>query len=165
MAGPTTDFSKVIRSISDPQAPSAPSPTVGFLSETLAKLLLPPVVLIHAPFLVVLKLLQGESGPKWSFLRFIGVNALRLNSVLTFWLPRPRSDEEQWGIPSEGKPLRDAINNGELEFEVVKLDPIEPSLRKGIADVKGVEVTSTPGFWVRPTGVRRDKVILYIHGG
>ena len=165
MVRSATDYSKVIQAVPDPQAPSAPSPTVGFLSEALTKLLLPPVVLIHAPFLVLLKLFQGESGPKWSFLRFIGVNALRLNSVLTFWMPRPRSDEEQWGIPTEGKALREAINNGEVEFEVVKLDPIETTLRKGIADVKGVEVTSTPGFWVRPTGVRRDKVILYIHGG
>lgn len=165
MVRPAIDYTKVIRTVPDPQAPSAPSPTVGFLSETLAKLLLPPVVLIHAPFLVVLKLFQGDSGPKWSFLRFIGVNALRLNSVLTFWVPRPRSDEEQWGIPTEGKALREEINTGEVDFGVVKLDPIDPSLRTGIADVKGVEVTSTPGFWVRPTGVRRDKVILYIHGG
>lgn len=165
MASSTTDWSRVIRSVPNPQAPSAPSPTVGYLSDILAKLLLPPVVLIQAPFLLLLKLFQGSSGPQWSILRFLGVNAMRLNSTLTFWMPRPRSIEEDWGIPSEGKPIRDAISNGELDFEVVRLDPIGSGLRKGIADVKGIDVTTTPGFWVRPTGARRDKVILYIHGG
>lgn len=61
--------------------------------------------------------------------------------------------------------MRDAINAGELDFEVVKLEPIGRDLIKGIADVKGIEPTTTPGFWVRPKGASREKVILYIHGG
>lgn len=162
----TVDYTRAIRQSPDASVQSAPSPAVGFLSELLVKLLLPPAMLLQSPFLILVKLLKRRNAPKWSVLRFLGISAMRLNTVLlTPWMPRPRSEEEQWGLPAEGKPYRDAITSGELDFEVVKLDPIAPELRKGIADVKGVETTSTPGFWVRPNGVRKDKVILYIHGG
>lgn len=162
----TVDWERAIRTTPDRKAPSAPSRPVGFLSDLLVKLLLPPVVLLHVPVLALVRLWHGKRGPKWSFVRLVGVNMMRLNTVmLNVWFPRPRPHEEEWGIASEGKPIRDAISNGDLDMEVVKLDPVGPELRKNVADVKAIEGATIPGFWVKPKGVKTDKVILYIHGG
>jgi hypothetical protein len=72
---------------------------------------------------------------------------------------------EQWGIPADGKPYRDAISDGSITFEVVKLQPVSAELRKGIANVPAVKGEVTPGFWFKSKEASNEKVILYIHGG
>jgi hypothetical protein len=160
------DHARAIRSTPDEKAQSSPHPIIGSLINILSKLLIPPILLAELPFLIYTRLLRRRSSPKWSFLKLIGVNVMRINGlVLSPWMPQPYPEQEQWGIPSGGRPYRDEISSGELEYEVVKLDPVGDDMRKGIADVPQVRPQSTPGFWFKSKGGRTDKVILYIHGG
>jgi hypothetical protein len=166
MRSDEVDYSRAIRSTPDEKARSAPRPIVGIVKDLLAKVLMPPLVLAELPYLIYLKLFKSKTSPQWSFLRLVVVNSMRLTSwVFNTTIPQPRSEQEQWGIPSDGEPYKEAIRKGEIEFEVVKLDPVNDSMRKGIANVPAVKGELTPGFWFRPKGVKTDQVILYIHGG
>ena len=165
MASDTVDYTRAIRPTPDKHAKTAPRPIIGFLTDLLAKILLPPLLLAELPYLLYIKLFK-RSAPRWSFSRLIGTNVMRLNGLLVSpWLPQPRSEQEQWGIPADGQPYREAISNGEIDFEVVKLDPVGDKYRKGIANVPAVKGEATPGFWLRPKRSTSDQVILYIHGG
>ena len=166
MRSDEVDYSRAIRSTPDEKARSAPRPILGIVKDLLAKVLMPPLVLAELPYLIYLKLFKSKTSPQWSFLRLVVVNSMRLTSwVFNTTIPQPRSEQEQWGIPSDGQPYKEAIRKGEIEMEVVKLDPMDESMRKGIADVPAVQGELTPGFWFRPKGVKTDQVILYIHGG
>jgi hypothetical protein len=166
MRSDEVDYSRAIRSTPDEKARSAPRPIVGIVKDLLAKVLMPPLVLAELPYLIYIKLFKRETSPQWSFLRLVVVNSMRLTSwVFNTTIPQPRSEQEQWGIPSDGQPYKEAIRKGEIAFEIVKLNPVDESMRKGIADVPAVKGELTPGFWFRPKGVKTDQVILYIHGG
>jgi acetyl esterase/lipase len=165
MTSDTVDYTRAIRSTPDKHAKTAPRPIIGFLTDLLAKILLPPLLLAELPYLIYIKLFK-RTAPKWSFSRLVGTNVMRINGMFVSpWLPQPRSQQDQWNIPTDGEPYREAISRGEIDFEIVKLDPVDNKLRKGIADVPAVKGEATPGFWLRPKGSKSDKVILYIHGG
>jgi acetyl esterase/lipase len=166
MGSDEVDYSRAIRPTPDKSARSAPRPIMGMIKDLLTKLLMPPLVLAELPYLIYLKLFKRQSSPPWSLMRLVVINSMRLSSwVFNTTIPQPRSEQEQWGIPSDGEPFREAIRNGEIDFEVVKLNPVDDSMRRGIANVPAVKGALTPGFWFRPKGVKTDQVILYIHGG
>jgi len=166
MRSDEVDYSRAIRSTPDAKARSAPRPIVGIVKDLLAKVLMPPLVLAELPYLIYIKLFKRKTSPQWSFLRLVVVNSMRLTSwIFNTTIPQPRSEQEQWGIPSDGEPYKEAIRKGDITMEVVKLDPVDDSMRKGIANVPAVKGELTPGFWFRPKGVQTDQVILYIHGG
>lgn len=166
MGSDEVDYSRAIRSTPDHRAKSAPYPIVGMIKDLLAKVIMPPLVLAELPYLIYLKLFKRSTSPPWSLLRLVIVNSMRLTSwVFNTTIPQPRSKEEQWGIPSDGKPFREAISKGDITMEVIKLVPVDDSMRKGIANVPAVKGELTPGFWFRPKGVKTEQVIFYIHGG
>lgn len=166
MRSDEVDCSRAIRSTPDKSAKSAPLPVVGILKDLLAKLLMPPLLLAELPYLIYIKLFKRKTSPAWSFLRLVVVNSMRLTSwVFNTTIPQPRSEKEQWAIPSDGKPYKEAIRKGEIDFEVIKLEPVKDSMKKGIADVPAVKGELTPGFWFKPKEVKTDQVIFYIHGG
>lgn len=166
MTTDNVDYTRAILSTPDKKARTSPRPIISFLTNLLSKLLIPPILLAELPYLIYLRIFKRQSSPEWSFLRLIGTNVMRINGLVSSpWLPQPYSEQDQWGIPTEGKPYRDEITSGDLGFEVVKLEPVKDALRKGIAGVAQVRAHPTPGFWFKAKGGRTDKVILYIHGG
>jgi len=166
MGSDEVDYSRAIRLTPDTKAKSAPLPIVGIMKDLLSKVLMPPLLLAELPYLVYIKVFKRKTSPPWSLLRLVVVNSMRLTSwVFSTTIPQPRSEQEQWGIPSDGKPYKEAISRGEIDFEVVKLHPVEDSMRKGIANVPAIKGEITPAFWFRPKGVKTDQIILYIHGG
>jgi acetyl esterase/lipase len=166
MTKDTVDYTRAIRSTPDPKAKSSPRPLISYLTDILSKLLTVPILVAELPYLFYTRLFKRQSSPEWSFTRLLGVNVMRIGALVSSpWLPQPRSEEEQWGIPADGQPYRDAISRGDLDFEVVKLEPVGDYMRKGIANVPQVLAQPTPGFWFKSKGGRTDKVIFHIHGG
>ncbi|WWD19495.1 hypothetical protein CI109_103956 [Kwoniella shandongensis] len=160
----------LIRALPDSSAPNAPSHLIYSLITSLTYVLYLSILPIYIPCLILIHFSTSRPFPTWSLDQRIStrLNKLRTN-LFAYWIPPNPYDD--WSIAPPGEAYREASERGEVELEVVDLEPVGEEWKKGIAKVEGVKGVTRPGFWTRPKGwddkkvKGEDKVILHIHGG
>ncbi|WVQ84893.1 hypothetical protein IAT38_007056 [Cryptococcus sp. DSM 104549] len=162
----------LIRAAPRADAPSAPSPAVYQLVTLVTYFIYLSILPIYILYLLALHVFTPRPFPSWTLSRRLSTRLVLLRTNLyARWIPPAPPDE--WSV-QPWEVYVAAQDKGEVEVEVVKIQPVGDEWRQGLASVSGVESVERPGFMITPKEVKAkggapagagERIVLHIHGG